>query len=69
MKLVEAKKPESVIDVLAVLLLGPAIAWIIAVCWVFGRAAGSSRRDTEGTGRIPHAAPRGGRNMKAEVRP
>lgn len=36
MKLIEAKRPNSVIDVLAVVLIAPAILWILAVCWVFG---------------------------------
>lgn len=36
MKLLKAKSPESIVDVLAVLLIAPAILWIIAVSWVFG---------------------------------
>ena len=36
MRLIEAKRPESVIDVLAVVLIAPAIMWILSVCWVFG---------------------------------
>lgn len=36
MKLIEGRPPQSVVDVLAMILIAPGIAWIFAVCWVFG---------------------------------
>jgi hypothetical protein len=41
MQLIDEKRPESVVDVLAVILIAPAIVWMFAVCWVFGGNQGA----------------------------
>jgi hypothetical protein len=36
MKMIEARKPESIIEVLALILITPAFLWIFTVSWMFG---------------------------------
>lgn len=37
------KRPESLVDELAAVLIAPAILWILVVCWVFGGNRGARK--------------------------